>query len=111
MNNIPTAATMNFQLVLQFETDSISDYDRLVHFEEMAGDLLGSTGLIDGHDIGSGEMNIFILTDDPVASFERLKPSIDHLGITGKHKVAFRELSSEAYEILWPPDHKEFTIA
>jgi hypothetical protein len=29
--------------------------------------------IVDGHDLGSGEMNRFILTDDPDASFAQVK--------------------------------------
>jgi hypothetical protein len=61
---------MRTQLVLQFTTDEdLGSFDNLIGFEEALSSLIGETAEVDGHDFGSGEMNIFILTDDPVATF------------------------------------------
>ena len=34
---------------------------------------LGDFGEVDGHDMGAGEMNIFVLTDQPQPAFDRIK--------------------------------------
>ena len=36
-------------------------------------DGLGDVGIVDGHDFGSGEMNIFVHTDNPKSAFEKIK--------------------------------------
>jgi len=54
---------MKYQLVLQLPASSIRDYDEMVEIEEAIITDLGNFGKVDGHDVGSGEMNIFIFTD------------------------------------------------
>ena len=58
---------MKYQLVLQFSADSLTDYDRLVSLEDKLIEELSGSANIDGHDFGSGEFNIFILSDEPAA--------------------------------------------
>ena len=53
---------MKYQLVLQLPASSIKDYDEMIELEETIIKGIGSLGKVDGHDAGSGEMNIFILT-------------------------------------------------
>ena len=102
---------MNYQLVLQIPASSITDFDRLIMLEEAIIDGLGSTGDVDGHDAGSGEMNIFVLTDDPKLAFDRIKTIPD----VGDHllnmKVAFREVGKHEFTIIHPHDLKSFAIA
>lgn len=59
---------IQYQLVLQMPAIS-SALDDLVAFEDEVEKLLGDAGIVDGHDLVSGEMNIFVLTDDPVGAF------------------------------------------
>jgi hypothetical protein len=54
------------QMVLQFKVDqhgSVADFDRLVAIEEALDSALqrNGTGHVDGHDMGSGEMNLFLV--------------------------------------------------
>jgi hypothetical protein len=56
------------QLVLQFATNSVRDYDDLVALERQLVAELGESE-VDGHDMGSGEANIFILTADAQTTF------------------------------------------
>ena len=56
------------QMVLQFRIDghgSGADLDRLIDVEEKLDLALqrNGTGYVDGHDVGSGEMNLFIFVD------------------------------------------------
>jgi hypothetical protein len=51
--------------------------------------------------MGGGEMNIFILTADPVATFERLKPLLSAASLLNKVSVADRELGSDDFTFLW----------
>jgi hypothetical protein len=59
------------QLVLQFPANSVRDYDDLVALEQQLAAELGENA-VDGHDMGSGEANIFILASDAQHAFRRL---------------------------------------
>jgi hypothetical protein len=50
--------------------------------------------------MGGGEMNIFILTADPVATSERVKPLLSAASLLNKVSVAFRELLSDDFTFL-----------
>jgi hypothetical protein len=64
---------MKYQLVLQFQAESVQEFDELAVLEDLLVENLPSHSVVDGHDIGSGELNIFILTDQPKESFQPLK--------------------------------------
>ena len=65
---------MNYQLVIQFEAESLDDFDHLVALEEKIESLVGDSADVDGHDFGSGTGNIFIITKEPKNTFQHLKP-------------------------------------
>ena len=62
---------MDYQLVLQFQGDSLGDFDAMVALEDELSVLLADSADIDGHDIGSGQANIFIFSFNPTATFDR----------------------------------------
>jgi hypothetical protein len=64
---------MKYQLVLQFQAESVQEFDELAVLEDLLVENLPSHSVVDGHDFGSGELNIFILTDQPKESFQPLK--------------------------------------
>jgi hypothetical protein len=100
-----------FQLVLQMPTSSIADYDKMIELEEIIINGLSNLGDVDGHDAGSGEMNIFILTDDPKLAFERIKSLPCTIELLPDVKVAFREIGTDEFTIIHPPNLTHFTIA
>lgn len=101
---------MRYQVVVQFRATSPEDFNWLVGFEQTLLGGLGRSAVVDGHDFGSGEFNVFILTDDPTGAFERIrKVSTDECG-QEQMRVAYREVGGETYSILWPPDLKKFLV-
>jgi len=102
---------MRYQLVLQFATESVRDFDRLVNLEEKLMPELAGVGEVDGHDFGQSELNIFVLTDEPVPAFERARRYIENQTLPYDWRAAYRELTSDAYVILWPPGLSEFDVA
>src|SRR6266699_2489706 len=68
---------MDFQLVLQFSGDSLADYDAMVALENELIAELGDTADVDGHDFGSGEVNIFIITTDPARTFRQSRAVLE----------------------------------
>ena len=51
---------MEYLLVFQWPTSTTKDYDLLIMLEEAARAGIGDLGIVDGRDIGSGEMNILV---------------------------------------------------
>ena len=102
---------MQYQLVLQLPASSIQDYDDMVELEGIIMQALGGLGEVDGHDAGSGEMNIFILTDEPRLAFDRIKVVVGTRDFLPDLKVAYREIGRSDFTIIHPPHLKQFAIA
>ena len=103
---------MRAQLVLQFKTgEDLDSFDRLIRFEEELIAIVGKTAKVDGHDFGSGEMNIFILTEDPVATFTLVQQTDESLRPTEEMKAAYRLFDRDDYVCLWPHGLSHFNIA
>lgn len=102
---------MKYQVVLKFSASVIEDYDRLVLLEDSIAEVLEDVGIVDGHDAGSGEMNIFVLADNPKAVFNRIEPHFKTRGLLSSLEVAFRKLDGEDFTVLFPPGLAEFTTA
>lgn len=83
----------------------------MVELEETITESLGDLGDVDGHDAGSGEMNIFILTDEPRAAFERVKQLSGISAFMPDMKVAFRVIGEDKFIVLHPIGLRDFTIA
>jgi hypothetical protein len=66
---------VKYQLVMQWPASSIADYAALVAIENVLIADLSSQSVVDGHDAGVGEVNIFLFTDDPQRTFEEIKVS------------------------------------
>ena len=101
---------MKCQLVLQFTIHSLQDYDDLVQLEEQLARALREMAELDGHDAGSGEFNMFFMTDFPKAALEGCLPLLDTLDMTSGLRAAYRELDQEEYTVLWPADLADFRI-
>ena len=103
---------MQYQLTLQFRGDTLADYDAMVALEEQLANALGDSAEVDGHDCGSGETNIFILTGDAMGRFRRLTPVLEHSGVLGSLTAAYRDALGEDYTVIWPArSQKGFTVA
>jgi hypothetical protein len=95
---------------MQFASDDIADYDAMVELEGRLIEGLGDDHVVDGHDVGSGEINIFIHTNDPNAAYARVKGLLS-ASQQKTVKIAFRGFESEEYTVLWPHNEKSFNIA
>ena len=92
---------MKYQLVIQFEASSEEDFENLIEIEEQIENLVGSSHEVDGHDFGSGEMNIFIYTNNPNEAFELIKSTLIE-NAENTMKAAYREVEGEKYNVIWP---------
>jgi len=85
----------------------------MIEVEDALIERLSEESEIDGHDAGSGEVNIFILTDDPERTFNEVKAILGSRDFWVDARVAYREVSMSKYSkytILWPKDLTEFTV-
>lgn len=76
--------------------------DRLI--EATADDLIAE---VDGHDAGSGTMNIFLMTNAPHDAARRLQPIVRASAANharGGHRAAYRAFDEDEYHLLWPDD-------
>jgi hypothetical protein len=104
-------AVKGYQLVLQFRGDSLGEFDAMVALEDELIEHLGDSADVDGHDVGSGECNIFIFTSDPVATFDRAKAVLERRQQLRTVTAAYREVEGENYTLIWPEDSRaEFRL-
>ena len=102
-----------YVLVIQFPANDNADFDALIAIEDDFVSTLEPQHSVDGHDFGSGEMNIFIFSNSPEEVFT------GHVrGILESHEkldvamVAWRPVEGEHYSVLWPqPFRGEFSVA
>jgi hypothetical protein len=92
---------MNYQLVLQLTGDLAEDLESLIDLEDRLTEAL-TDAEVDGHDIGSRQANVFILTTDPHSTFEAAKPVLERANQLDNLTAAYREADGEAYTVIWP---------
>lgn len=101
---------MKYQLIVQFPEDLYGDLEWIADLEERLAEHLPEAE-IDGHDMGSGEVNIFIHTNHPVETFEVAKNVLREQGVLLEQiKVAYREMDAHHCICLWPRDLKVFNV-
>src|SRR5436309_15153854 len=103
--------TYSQELVLQLPASSIKDYDAMVELEDRIIARLGNVGKVDGHDMGVGEMNIFIRTDHPKLAFDEIKALLGTQDFMPELKAAYRDVGKDNFTILYPPNLDHFSIA
>ncbi len=102
---------MTAQLVLQFATaEELDSYDRLILFEDALISLLGRSAKVDGHDCGSGEMNIFITTETPISTFALVQQTDQSIRPSQEMKAAYRPMDGDDFTCLWPPGLEDFDV-
>jgi hypothetical protein len=97
-------------LVLQWPASSEADFDDLVRMEDELEQSLSGGAVVDGHDFGSGQMNIFIQTDQPVRTFAEVQTILAREPRRTDLRAAYREDEGETYAVLWPPNQTGFTV-
>jgi hypothetical protein len=97
---------MNFQLVLQFSSFALKNFDEIAELEDLLIAKLKSQNVVDGHDLGVGEVNVFIFTDEPNGTFREIQ------SILTDHRLwpHIRAGYSAEYVVLWPEGHATFSV-
>jgi hypothetical protein len=101
---------MKYQLVLQWPATSIADYDDMIDIEDTLVNRLSAPHDVDGHDAGPGEMNIFILTDNPAEAFAEVESILGSRDFWVDARVAYREVGANKYVVFWPRDADKFSV-
>ena len=61
--------------------------------------------------MGRGEANIFILTADPIATFEQAKALLSEASLLNTVRAAYRDVHSDVFTVLWPESPpKDFAV-
>lgn len=103
---------MEFQLVVQFRGGNQVGYDVIVALEDELISALGESADVDGHDIGTDEENIFVITSDPSQTFRDIKTTIENAGLLQLATVAFRSVEGETFTVIWPENaEQQFHVA
>jgi len=102
---------MKYQLAIQFPEELFEEIDEIARMEDLLDESLVDAE-VDGHDIGNGEINIFIHTNSPVNTFETVKNILEEESFNLNYlKIAYREIGTEQYIALWPEDLDKFSIS
>ena len=102
---------MKYQLVLQVRNVGPGDLNRLLRWENVLTEHVAKSARVDGHDFGTGEFNVFILTDDPAATFRSIQESAEIQSLTRPTAPAYRQTESDDYTVLWPAGQDQFHVA
>lgn len=96
-----------FQVVLQWPT---WDFDEMVEVENLLMAKLTKHSEVDGHDLGSGEANIFVRTSDPHQAFEEIRNILSCHRPWPEVVVAYRQADGTEYCVLWPMGITTFNV-
>src|SRR5579859_2174723 len=102
---------MRYQLVVQIRPACSKDFDRLVNWEAALIGHLATSAELDGHDLGTGEFNLFIFTDNPTDTFRKIQGAPETESFSQSITAAYRPVDGEDYVVIWPHGLKRFEIA
>ena len=101
---------MKYQLVIQFPEELYGDLDWIADLENRLDESIVDAE-VDGHDIGSGEVNIFIHANNPVNTFQTVKNILEEDDVVLENiKSAYREIGENNYIPLWPENLVDFKV-
>ncbi len=104
--------SVSYQLVFQFQSESMDDLHALIELEEQLISLLEASADVDGHDIGNGEANIFVITPDPLATYAQCRDVVEEscAALGGSFKAAYRPLDDNEYKPIHPKGLERFQV-
>jgi len=92
---------MQYQLIFRFRKSSLERPD-IESLERALTESLGDAVQLDGHDIGPRDVNLFLMTPDPAATFRRSKPAPEQLALLDKVTAAYRVEGGARFTVIWP---------
>lgn len=97
--------------MIQLPESAFSDFDELMDYEDALAETLGDEHEVDGHDIGSGEINFYVFTAEPSAAFNLVREARDGALLSHPElRAASRPVDGEKFEPLWPQGANDFKV-
>lgn len=101
---------MKYQLTIQVPVNTSAEYEATLGVEARLVEDLPEEHMVDGHDVGSGTMNIFVHTNSPKRAFTAIKETLEDEECWRILRIAYRRLSGDEYTILWPTNLRNFEV-
>jgi hypothetical protein len=99
-------------LILQWPATSVADFDALISMEDLLeSHLPAAHGVVDGHDFGAGEMNIFVQTERPLEAFQDAMTSLGPDPRWASVRAAYRPAHGDRYVVVWPKTLELFSVS
>lgn len=102
-----------YQLVIQFKMRD-DDYALQGRVQVLEDDLIANldpgVADFDGNDVGSGEMNLFLFTDEPAAAFAHIKPIMTAHSLLDQSTAAYRPTDGVDFVPIWPEGLQNFDV-
>lgn len=93
---------MEYQLVIKFWRKSLDSEAFLDTLEGKLKEALGTAAVLDGYDVSSREINLFVLTSDPRPAFRRARDVLESLGVLHSVSAGFRLVGGASFTSIWP---------
>ena len=90
------------------QLNAYTSHDLVAFHITCRGEALGDA--VDGHDLGSGQMNLFVDTTDPVPTFEDVRRVLASTARWPDARAAFRDADGDVWTVLWPAGHDHFAV-
>ncbi len=91
---------------MQFPVTEDFDFDSVIALETRLTLEMGESYLVDGHEFGAGEINIFIQTDDPEAGYEKAFDMVN-VSLISNLRVVYRVKEADEFVWLYPANNKD----
>jgi len=99
------------QLVFHWPVSSEQDDQLLLAIEDTITKGLGPIGMVDGHDIGRGKMNVFVHTNNPQRALARTISLIQGNYDLSQMAVGYRKFVEDEHRLMYPPDLEWFRVS
>jgi hypothetical protein len=83
----------------------------MLRLEKALAAALGDVLDVDGHDVGSGKINVRTFTDKPIVAFERMTAIREVPRLLPRLRVAYRAVDAENFQTPHPPGIYSFEVA
>jgi hypothetical protein len=97
---------MKYQLVIQFLVIEDFDFDAVIALETKLMLEMGEGYIVDGHDFGVGEVNIFIQTDNPEAGYAKALDMVS-VNLISTLRAAYRAEGTDEFIWLYPVNNQD----
>jgi hypothetical protein len=101
------------RIAVQLSVTDSTNFDSFIQIEDALtlAFLGGASATVEGHDIGRGKFNIFLVAKGPLDSVVyRIKAVLDELGVLKHATIACRPPMQGGYSVVWPEEGGTFAL-